>query len=137
LPTKLPSGLIIYNVCAHDLHFWCGRGDGTITAPSDGVINSLPVIHKVSEHNGYILTSIDYARTVAGDLYIKRIREECPEALIIGSIITAQAYIGDVVAPVPLRSVRRDSSSNLSIRLNRSNRFATFEKQKEEVTHHG
>jgi hypothetical protein len=98
-----------------------------VVAPSDGVINALPVIRKVSEHGAYALTSIDYAPTVAGETFIRLMKEMYPDALIVGSIIAAQAYKGQVVAPVPLRHDRNGVPSRG--RLNRSNCFATFIKE--------
>lgn len=132
MPTLLPNGTLVFNVTPHDLHFGFGEGDALeiVTAPSDGTLNARPKSNEVLRNSRYSLVTVDFAPVPGGLELIKRIRSQSADALIVGSIIAAQAYPGEVVATVPLRGgrLRKDW-------IVRADRFTTFQTTKEMVNH--
>ena len=123
MPTTLPNGLVIWNATPHDLHFWCRKELEIVTAPSDEVVNVKTWNDRVLETEKYELTKVSFYPTKEGRELIQRIKLEYPEALIVGSIIAADAYRGDVVASIPEQS-RRYNKNN---RLVRYDRFTVYE----------
>jgi hypothetical protein len=128
MPCTLPTGIVVYNMTPHPLRFWCGKESGIVEVPSDGIINAMPIVRTVKNNGAYRLSTICYDYTTDGMMLIEEIRKNNKDALIVGSIITAQAYPEEVVAPVPLRSQR--SIYLREGRLNRSDSFAVFLKEK-------
>lgn len=96
MPTRLPSGLLIFNATPHELRFFCG--DKIVNAPSDEVINALVVSSEVARLQHYKLLTMQYHPSEGGKGIIRRVRQEFPTALIVGSVIAAHAYPGEVVA---------------------------------------
>jgi hypothetical protein len=127
MPTKLPSGVVIYNCCPHPLSFWCGEEHGVIKVPSDGIINARPIVTVVKQKDGYALVTVTYTSTPSGESFLRIIRKSEPKALIVGSLIAAQAYPEEIVSPAPFRSSKSED------RLNRSDRFTVFLKEKVNV----
>lgn len=127
MPTQLPSGLVIVNVTPHPLSFWCGVENGAVTAPSDAVVHGKAVVTKAIEFGTHILDTIRYVPTPEGTEILAAIKLKNPDCLIVGSLIAAQAYREEVVAPIPLRSAR-DGRAKID-RYNRSDRFTFFEKE--------
>lgn len=129
MPTKLPSGLLIYNVTPHDLHFWCG--DRMVVSHSDAIVNAHPILNRVGEGQHYVLHTHRFVSTVDGEAIIESIQEREKnlgrEFLIVGSIIAAQAYPGLVVAPKPVRSYRYQTHKGN--RLNSPNDFTVYQKE--------
>lgn len=116
MPTKLPSGLVIYNATPHDLHFWCGE-NGVITAPSDGVLMAVPVKTVYAQKDGYELVDIRYKASERDIKFIKHIKKNYPKALIVASTLCSKVY-PDVVAPIIVKSpVAREQTVS-------SNRFS-------------
>lgn len=122
-PTKLPSGLCIFNATPHPLYFLCEDGR-VVTAESDGVINAIPSTKTVKETRQYTLNTVAFHESVSGRELIDKWKEIAPKALIVGSIVAAQAFPGEVVAPVPAQSGR--GKHERSKRTVRADRFTTF-----------
>ncbi|MBO8161700.1 MAG: hypothetical protein H0Z24_08695 [Thermosipho sp. (in: Bacteria)] len=105
------NGVRVINCTPHSIRFQ--DGDELIEVPSSGlVINAKPVEEKVSE----ILVTTRFVGDEDGRKIIKAIREVDPEVLIVGSIIAAQAYPGDVVAMTPVPGFERVPPSEKRMR---------------------
>lgn len=98
MPTKLPSGLVVYNVTPHPISFWCGV-DGIVVARSDGVVSAKRLKEVLSSSDYYEVVKVTYDRTEGGKRLVEKLRKENPKALIVGSIIAAKAY-DEIVAPL-------------------------------------
>lgn len=122
MPVRLGNGVVVYNATPHPLHFWVG-GDKIITAESDVVINAHITSDVIEARNKYTLVELRYEPTDEGEWIIDSILEECPEALIVGSAVAAQAYPGRVVSPIPNKSLKHEGQ-----RVIRSNRFNVYRK---------
>jgi hypothetical protein len=110
MPTKLPNGLLIFNATTHVLVFYDAAWGKAVLSESDGrVINAYAVITKVKD----------------GLSLIASIRADYPDALIVGSIIAAQAYREEVFAPVPWHRGRENKAQKQM----RPNRFNVFLKE--------
>lgn len=125
MPTTLPNGVRIYNMSPHPLSFEDEESGSVTIAPSDGVINAIIKTELVKDCGSYSLSYNTFHATREGSYIIHGIRKEDKAAVIVGSIVAAQAYVGQVVAPVPISGNRRDKSSNRTVR---SNRFTTFKR---------
>jgi hypothetical protein len=126
MPTTLPNGVTVWNVTPHDLSFWCEREEETVVAPSDGVLNALPISEYVKKRKEYNIVRVIFTPLEAGLQMIEEIKRDNPRALIVGSIIAAQAYPEDVVATIPYKPSRVYKQQ----RLVKSNRFTCFLKEK-------
>ena len=127
MPKRLPNGVLICNVTPHPLPFWCGEEYKVIEVGSDGVVNALPVITEVSKGVGYTLTTVNYIPSPSSEVFLSLLRERYPDALIVGSIIAAQAYREKIFAPVPLKRERHMYKINR--RLVHSDVFTVFPKE--------
>lgn len=126
MPQQLVNGEVIYNVTAHDLDVWCEDEGKLYTIRSDGILNAKPESEVVDTTDNYTTVSMSYTATLDGLELIRRIRRECPKALIVGSVIAAQAYPEWVVAPIHVRYFRSDRKGIKPIR---SNRFSSFKER--------
>jgi hypothetical protein len=125
MPVRLPNGVTVVNVTPHDFVFYEDGWIEPITVPTDEVINAMPITENIKKGTGYHFVHVTYHKTDEGIEIIKEIRENHPDAVIVGSIIAAQAYPGEVVAPTPYKSTRYDKS----MRLVKPNRFTVFPKE--------
>lgn len=135
MPLLLPSGVTIYNVTPHDLMLWYDFGDeggGLFTVPSDGVVNVQSRRQTVHHGKGYKLSRVTFVPTEAGDKLIEEIRKRISKgkenALIVGSVLAAQAYPEHIVSTIPVkgREIRKLSGQP---RLVMAQRFNTFKQQ--------
>jgi hypothetical protein len=115
----------VWNVTPHDLHFWCEEEEEIVVAPSDGVLNALPVSEYIKRRKEYSIVRVVFTPLEAGLQMIEEIKRETPRALIVGSIIAAQAYPEEVVATIPYKPSRVYKQQ----RLVKSNRFTSFIKE--------
>lgn len=99
-----------------------------VTAPSDGVLNANTKNTTVCENEKFTLTTVHFEEIRGGRRLIEQVKSTYPDALIVGSIIAANAYRGDVVASVPEQSKRY----NKGVRLVRSDRFTIFEREQQD-----
>jgi hypothetical protein len=128
MPTRLPNGLLIFNATTHVLIFhdaqW--KHPNWKIVESDGrVINAYANVTKVKEVNGVEFVTTFFSPVPDGLNIIQSVREEYPDALIVGSVIAAQAYPEEVVAPVPWHRGRENKHQKQM----RPNRFSIFRKQ--------
>lgn len=101
MPTQLPNGTVIYNTTSHELVFWVGGKEQYVIAHPDTIINAAPETRDVLVNSRYTLVSVKFNAISSGWAEIERIKGERADALIVGSMIAAQTYPGDVVASVP------------------------------------
>lgn len=132
MPTRLPNGTLIWNVTPHELHFVHEQGEEgmVVIVPSDGTLNARPKTQEVLKNSRYTLVTVEYDRVGGGLDLLRRIRSQSPDGLVVGSIIAAQAYAGDVVAPIPYRGGRYSKD-----KLVRCDRFTVFQPSKEIAKH--
>lgn len=126
-PTKLPNGVLVFNATPHPLYFLCDE-DAVVVVPSDKVVNAIPITETVLEHEKYTLNTVTFTYSMEGKATIREFKEREPEGLVVGSIIAAQAFPEEVVAPIPTRSDRVGKRSS-DMRLVRSDRFTVYTKK--------
>jgi len=129
MPIKLPNGTVIYNVTPHPLYFQDGDSDTVHEAETDVVVNASVKTRDEVERPGIKMVSVRYEETRSGREIINAIKEKDPEALIVGSVVAAQAYPGDVISPIPSKQGR--GSIDRRKRPVRSDRFTIFPKKRE------
>lgn len=106
----LPNGITVFNATPHSITFWDGEWATPIVVPSDAVV-SAAVSEKPCNAAGWVTRGIEFVtpafkRTAAGQVTVKAAYQAGAD-LIIGSIIAAQAYPGQVVAMVPAPGYER------------------------------
>lgn len=116
------DGVEVVNTTPHPITF--GVGEETISVPTSVLINA-----KATETLARTDAGVDYVKTVfegtsEGEEVIEKILQECPGAVIVGSIIAAQAYPGKVFGMTPLPGYERVAPAEK--RMN-PHKFTTFE----------
>ena len=119
-PTNV-DGVMIFNTTPHPITF--GVGDEVKEVPTSMLINATPVEEVVETENG-----VEFVRTVfkgneEGRKLIAAMKAACPEAVIVGSIIAAQAFPGEVFGMTPLPGFERVAPAEK--RMN-PHKFTTF-----------
>lgn len=123
MPTQLEEGIVIFNATKHGLYFQ--KGDGSIVyAPVDETINAASESKRVRMGGGVEYVNVRYKPTAFGDQQLIRIKENHPDAIVIGSNMCARAYPGRVFSPIPVKAERENYNRLL---LNVYNRFNTHE----------
>ena len=103
---KLASGVTVVNSTHHPITFM--ELDGThVTVPSSCIINATVKETVVKSVNGIDFVKSTFVGSEEGAEIIEQIHAINPEALIIGSIIAAQAFPGDVVGMTPCKGFER------------------------------
>lgn len=116
------DGVEVVNTTPHPITF--GVGEETISVPTSVLINA-----KATETLARTETGVDYVKTVfegtsEGEEVIEKILQEYPGAVIVGSIVAAQAYPGKVFGMTPLPGYERVAPAEK--RMN-PHKFTTFE----------
>lgn len=115
------DGVMIFNTTPHPISF--GVGDEVKEVPTSVLVNATPVEEVVSNEGGVELVRTVFKGNEEGHALIAAMKESCPKAVIVGSIIAAQAYPGEVVAMTPLPGYERVAPSEK--RMN-PHKFTTF-----------
>lgn len=108
----LPNGITVFNGTPHVCRFWDPSWPEPIKVTSDAVISATveekPVPHDMAYSNLQGLCSFVHTRYVGNDDARTIIAEAMRQAdIVVGSIIAAQAYPGNVVAMVPAEGYER------------------------------
>ena len=116
------DGVEVVNTTPHPLSF--GVGDEIISVPTSVLVNA-----KATETLARTKGGVEYVKTVfegtpEGEEVIEEILQEYPDAVIVGSIIAAQAYPGKVFGMTPLPGYERVAPAEK--RMN-PHKFTTFE----------
>lgn len=117
------DGNVLMNCTPHPIKFQVGNGDTVIIPPSGQTLKATPQETVVAESNG-----ITYVKTIfVGDTatleFLDVMRTEYPNVILVGSIISAQAYPGSVVSLVPVPGFERAAPSD---KLYHANKFNIF-----------
>lgn len=103
MPTLLPNGIVIVNVTPHELNFYCEEKGQFVTAPSEGIINAFARTTVFESEPTHDLVSVKFSEMREGRSEVNRLKQLYPDALIVGSVIAAQAYREDVVSTIPCK----------------------------------
>ena len=91
----------ILNVTPHALNFRNDDGTEFVVDPSGVVINATPIDEPAGSHpSGVELVRVKFAPNDDAIAAIAKLEEENPGAVIVGSMIAAQAFPGRVVGMV-------------------------------------
>ena len=112
-------GIRFFNATPHPITFWDEAWDGTIVVQPDVIINA--AVQEVSD--SWPITGIEYVRmsftaTCEGDGIVNSAMAAGVD-IIVGSIIAAQAYPGQVVAMVPCKGFERVPPAEKRMRWNK------------------
>lgn len=110
---KLPNGVVIRNSTPHLLRFWAEGWDAPVVVERHGLISARPQEDVVSVADGVEYVSTTFVGNDEGKAIIADVNRGHPEAVVVGSIIAAQAYPGDVVSPC---LVKRDHPDKVRVR---------------------
>ena len=104
---KLPSGVTVVNSTPHPITFMSEEDNTVITVLSSCIINATVKETVVKSVNGIDFVKSTFVGSEEGAEIIEQIHAINPEALIIGSIIAAQAFPGLVVGMTPCKGFER------------------------------
>lgn len=115
---------MIVNVTPHPITMW-DRNRGTFSVPPCGtVLSARAVEHPVGRHpSGAQLVRTRFEPTGEAVTDLERLEEKHLGAIIVGSIIAAQAFPGRVFAMVPVPGFERVPPSEKRMQ---ADKFATF-----------
>lgn len=129
MPVTLPSGLEIYNATPHELIFFSYDWEPQeVEVPSDDVISTDSRTVTVGFDKGVELVRTIFTPRVSGVYLLDRIKENYPNALVVGSHVAAQTYVGQVVAPLPWTKGPR-GGKKVDRPLMRPDKFTTFQRE--------
>jgi hypothetical protein len=128
MPTELPNGISVFNATPHPLNFYDVKTKEVTVAESDIILNTRPIETLQERWKGVEFVSVEYRPEDNGLDLLRFIHREHPESLIVGSVLAAMAYPGEVVASIPLKGGDR-LKSNTSSRRVCSDRFTIFNSQ--------
>lgn len=119
-PTEFSNGVRILNCTPHVVRFL--DNEDIVEVPPCGI--TLPA--RADEQVDYRTKTVELVRTVfIPDTEQLRIVQELLqyyyEVLLVGSIISAQAYAGDVVGMIPVQGYERVSSDKKLMRIDKFN----------------
>jgi hypothetical protein len=127
----LPNGLRIFNATPHAITFWREDWNEVVSVPTDEIINARPVETPAGclqptaapDWEKVWLVRTEFVGDEAGRKVIASAKAAGAE-IIVGSIIAAQAYPGDVVAMVPAPGFERVPPDQKRMR---PDKFTVFE----------
>lgn len=99
--------VVYINTTPHTINFKYGDGEEFEILPSGVLLNATSVEEEVGVVNGVSFVRTVFEPSQEGIDSIQKIRDILPEAVIVGSIIAAQAYPGEVVAMTPAAGYER------------------------------
>lgn len=127
MPVTLPNGVTIMNVTPHDLIFQDDSWDDVVVAPSEFVISADTYDSVVKFHGEARLVYLEFRPRRENVEWIEDMKRRYPSILLVGSVVAAQAYPGDIVAPVPRFRGER-GGKRVSRPLMNPNRFSVHPK---------
>lgn len=128
----LPNGLKVFNATPHSITFF--DGVSLIEVESDKVINAsveekLAYVNKLGADEAHadevIFVRTEFVGTQEGREIVRQAIIEQGADVVVGSIIAAQAYPGDVVAMVPYPGFERVSPAEKRMRIDKFTTFST------------
>jgi len=115
---QFSNGVKVINCTGHECNFVDGD-QVVVVQPSGLLINAKPIEKQVSP----IFVTTEYVGNEEGRSIIAAIREVAPDVVIIGSVIAAQAYPGEVAAMIPVPGFERVASNQKRMR---TDKFTIF-----------
>ena len=116
--------ITIINVTPHSLNFRNADGSEFVVEPSGTIVNATPSDELVGTHpSGAELVRVKFTASDDAIVAIEKLEAEHPGAVIVGSMIAAQAFPGRVVGMVAAEGFERRPPAEK--RMN-PNRFTTF-----------
>lgn len=118
----------IINTTPHPITFQNSDGE-VYEVPASGVlVNAKPVERPAGNHpsgdpNGVGLVKTEFVATPEAEEDLSKLERENPGAIIVGSIIAAQAFPGQVFALVPVPGFERVPPAEKRMR---DDKFTTF-----------
>lgn len=121
---RMRNGVIIINCTPHPIRFQDLTGEIiTISNNSEYIINAR-IEEETVEDDGIIFTKPSFGSTPEGTAIINRIKEEFDSGyIIIGSIIAAQAYPGQVCGMCPIPGHERVAPAEKLMRVDKFTRY--------------
>lgn len=115
----------IVNATPHALTFDDGSGNVvTVPAVPGNVVTAKAVETPAGNHpSGAVLVKTAFVGTPEAEVILSRLEAENPDAVIVGSIIAAQAFPGRVFAMVPAVGFERVPPDQKRMRLDK---FTTY-----------
>lgn len=101
------DGVKIVNTTPHDITFGVPGTDEAVSVPSSSLVNAKAVETLVETRNGVDFVKTVFTKTPEGEEVIKAVKAEEPDAVIVGSIVAAQAFPGEVVGMTPMPGFER------------------------------
>lgn len=116
----------LVNVTPHPLTFQCSETGVCYTLePSGVVVNATPVEEECTPHScGATLVRTVFIASAAEEEKVARLERKWPGAILVGSIIAAQAFPGRVLAMVPAPGFERVPPAEKRMR---DDKFTTFD----------
>lgn len=115
---------MIINVTAHNVRFQSKDGNIYEIPPCGVVISATAVEEHAGTHpNGAELVRTKFVASQEMEEALARIEERHPNAIIVGSIIAAQAFPGRIFGMVPVQGFERVSYAEKRMR---DDKFVTF-----------
>ena len=110
----LPTGLKVFNATPHPINFWREGWDSVVEVPVDAVISAASTETPAgcyqpkfsADWDSVWLVRTEFVGNDEGRAIIAAAKAAGAE-IIVGSVIAAQAYPGDVVAMVPCEGYER------------------------------
>lgn len=98
----------IINTTPHSIRFQSTAGDVFEIEPCGVLVNAMPVEEAAGVHpSGAELFRTRFVADPASEVALIKLEQENPGAIIVGSIIAAQAFPGRVLAMVPAPGFER------------------------------
>lgn len=121
---RMKNGAIIINCTPHPIRFQDITGEVvTIDSVPDYIINAR-IEEETVEDDGIIFTKPSFISTTDGTAIINRIKKEFHSGyIIIGSIIAAQAYPGQVCGMTPIPGHERVAPADKLMRVDKFTRY--------------
>jgi len=114
----------IINTTPHVIRFQNATGDVYEIEPSGVLVNARPVEETAGSHpSGAELVRTRFEADPTSEEALAKLEQEHPGAVIIGSIIAAQAFPGRVLAMVPAPGFERVPPAEKRMR---DDKFTTF-----------
>lgn len=113
----------IINLTAHPILFQNNEHKVYEVEPSGLVISAKPKEIICEDRDGLVIIKKEFHPVPSRDLPFFQLKSEYPNAIFVGSIVTAQAYPGDIFALIPVRGFEKVPRTK---RRYRDDKFLTF-----------
>lgn len=117
-------GVTFASVAPHEMRLRWPDGEEFVVPPSGVVVNAAPVEENAGLHpSGATLVRTRFVVSEAEEAKLAAVEAKHPGAVVLGSIIAAQAFPGRVLALVPVPGFERVPPAEKRMR---ADRFTTF-----------